>query len=438
LELIDFVAPDVPPNLRGDPGRLRQILLNLTGNAIKFADKGEVTLRVSVVSRTGESVMLRFEVRDTGPGIAPETQRSLFQPFTQADSSTTRRFGGTGLGLAIAKKMVQMMKGEIGVQSTLGFGATFWFTAQYGLSAPHAAETGASAAVDLQQARVLVYDANVSLREMLAERLASWNAVVEVVGTDLAVIERVQAVQAAGQPFAAVLYGPAGNAEQSERSVRVLSATLQGAATRLLLLTSIRNVLTADALRSAGATDILLKPFKRSRLSQCLSRPAGAVMGTDVDTAPVAKSDSTPPMGSLRVLIAEDNVVNQQVVTGQLRRLGCGADVVANGFEILSAVQRTPYDVILMDCQMPEMDGYEATRQLRRAEEYGSSLSTQPAYIIALTANAMPGDREKCLLCGMNDYLSKPLRMDELKRALRRAVAKIAFAREAAAESQDL
>ncbi|HEU5078875.1 MAG TPA: ATP-binding protein [Opitutaceae bacterium] len=432
LELLDFVEPEVPSWLIGDPGRLRQVLLNLVGNAVKFTDSGEVSLRIRPVTTDEHYVTLRFEVRDTGIGINPETQRLLFQPFTQADTSTTRRFGGTGLGLAIAKRLVKMMQGEIGVKSAPGFGTTFWFTARFERSARPAKPD--LAGPDLGGKHILIFDSNATLGDMLHERLISWKAQADVTTSQQAAIELAKGRASRHEPFDVVIFDPSGDRAFVSDAVQRMAAVLDPQRTRLILLSSLSRAAENEALRSLGVSEVLVKPVKRARLIEALLRGVGGSAAPLPSIRPATTESLTVELPKLRVLVAEDNVVNQKVVLGQLKRLGCVADVVANGFEILTAVQRVKYDVVLMDCQMPEMDGYEATRALRRAELSDPTRVDPPVYIIAQTANAMPGDREKCLLAGMNDYVSKPLRLDELQRALRRAVAATETHRELAAK----
>ncbi len=425
LELACLIETNVPTSLRGDPGRLCQVLTNLVGNAIKFTERGEVVVRVSVEKQIASEAVLRFEVKDTGVGIAADVKARLFQPFSQADASMSRKFGGTGLGLAISKQLVDIMKGEVGIESTPGRGSTFWFTARL---ARQSADSKSHPVIrgDLTDLHVLIVDDNETNREILQHQTDAWKMRSKAVANGADAIDELRQAQAANDSYQLVLLdlvmpGTDGLAvAKSIRAERDLSDV------RVVLLSSIGEQLSAENLRDAGIDDRLTKPVKQSLLFDCMARLIGGAPNGLVAQAkkvsPAANSFA-PAKQKLRILLAEDNIVNQEVAQGLLRKLGYRADAVANGNEVLEALQRIRYDVILMDCQMPDLDGYEATRRIRQLEQKRIKPfdSRTPIHIIAMTANAMHGDRQECLSAGMDDYLSKPVRQSELKTALERS-----------------
>jgi PAS domain S-box-containing protein len=422
IELASAIPPDVPSRLRGDPGRLRQVLVNLISNAIKFTDKGEVVVRIFKEAETDEDVTLRFNVVDTGIGVAPEVQGRLFHAFTQADASTTRKFGGTGLGLAISKQIVAMMHGEIGVQSELGKGATFWFTArlakQHGLvrAAPDYGR-------DLFDLRVLVVDDNATNRQILRHQIFAWKMQKGSAASGYEALKILRAAVAAGKPYDVALLDMQMPEMDGLTLARAIKADPAIARTRLIILTSLGHVMTTKELKEIGIDAYLIKPVKQSRLFDCLVDAVGQTKAEYIFTKP-AKLVVLPAdlAAKARVLLAEDNAVNQKVALAQLKKLGYKADAVANGLEVVESMGHVPYDIILMDCQMPEMDGYEATQHIRKREDE-TVIPGRPkphVHIIALTANAMHGDREKCVAAGMDDYISKPMRESDLRAALER------------------
>jgi two-component system, sensor histidine kinase and response regulator len=428
IELASAMASDLPRHLRGDPGRMRQILINLLGNALKFTTTGEVVVRVSKESETETHARVHFRVEDTGIGISPEAQGKLFRAFSQADGSTTRKFGGTGLGLAISKQLVVLMEGQIGVESEPAKGSTFWFTVQLEKQAGDATSSEASRR-DLSDLRVLAVDDNATNRLILRHQLGAWQIQASSAASGQEALKRMRTAAEAGQPYHVALLDvqmPEMDGLTVARAIKV-DATLAG--TRLIVLTSFGQAFSPAELKAAGIEAYLVKPVKQSRLFDCLANALRKAAAENAllklaDPAPAAlgSKPSLPLEKVERILLAEDNRINQQVALGHLAKLGYRANAVGNGWEVLEALKLVPYDVIIMDCQMPEMDGYEATQAIRQQEQSleHSCPWNSPIYIIALTAHAMQGDREKCLAAGMDDYLSKPVRAAELQAALER------------------
>jgi PAS domain S-box-containing protein len=418
LELISLLPDEVPCRLRGDPGRLRQVLLNLIGNAVKFTRQGEIFVEVEKQSDgdgDGE-VTLRFTVKDSGIGIASEVQRTLFQPFTQADSSTTRQYGGTGLGLAISRQIVEMMHGQIGVESAAGHGSTFWFTARF-QKQQAGTEQLAVEVEKLAGLNVLIVDDNATNRKVIYHYLVSWRMRPATVGSPREALTVMHEAAAAGRSFQLAILDMQMPDMDGLGLARAIKTDPAIASAKLIIATSLGSRLPEPQLRAAGVGDCLLKPLKQSCLFDSIVNVilGGARRGRGADAA---RADTEKiPRKHLRVLIAEDNAVNQKVAVQQLRKLGYTADVVGNGLEVLDTLERIPYDVVLMDCQMPDMDGYEATRQIREHEPTSGKPRLR---IVAMTANAMEGDREKCLEAGMDDFITKPVRIEELAAVLKR------------------
>ena len=407
--LFDHELPDM---VRGDGSRIRQVLTNLVGNAIKFTNRGEVIVHVNREEHhDADRVRARFSVTDTGVGIGPELQSRLFQPFSQADASTTRRFGGTGLGLAISKQLVEMMGGELGVDSAAGKGSTFWFV----LPLEHVAEEPAMPVTPslLEGLRVLIVDDNETNRRVVRHNIASWKMIVGESESGADALEKLRSAARAGTPFDLVISDvlmPEMSGVDLARNVRD-DATINGA--RFVMITSMYDRLTQPVMVASGIAACLTKPVKQSALYNAI---ADAIAGRTVPAAqPRAKASAAtrPQRDDVRVLVAEDNRVNQMVTTRFLARLGIAADCAANGAEAVAALEKKRYDLVLMDCHMPEMDGFEATAAIREAERDGARVP-----IVALTASALEGDRERCLSAGMDDYLSKPLREEALAATL--------------------
>jgi signal transduction histidine kinase/DNA-binding response OmpR family regulator len=419
LELECLVDPSVPETVRGDPGRLRQVLLNLLGNAVKFTESGEVLVRVRVARTDATGTLLRIEVTDTGIGIDEATKARLFRPFTQADASTTRKYGGTGLGLAISKRIAEAMGGEIGLESEAGRGSTFWFTVRVEPPAAPVAPAGGSGA-DLSGARALVVDDHETNRTILSTYARAWGMDVEEAEDGETALRRLARAAEDGVPFAFALLDMQMPGMDGLELARAIRADGAHAALRLVMLTSVGRRGHAEEARKAGIGAYLTKPVRREHLFACLRTLAGG------PSPGVGEGGVSPPAlvtrhtiaeeerrARPRLLVVEDNSVNQMVVVKVLERLGWRADVAGNGLEAVDAVARAPYAAVLMDCQMPEMDGYEAAATIRRREPPGRRVP-----ILAMTANALPGDRERCLAAGMDDYVTKPLKREELEAAL--------------------
>jgi len=433
IELASLVYNDVPTGLRGDPGRLRQVLTNLIGNAVKFTEKGEVVVRANCQESNDSHVTIRFSVTDTGIGISEEAQARLFQAFVQADGSTTRRFGGTGLGLAICKQLVQLMGGEIGVTSEAGKGSTFWFTARYekqaggGMAAPRPAK--------LQNVRVLTVDDNETNRAILHHLFGAWGMREKQAASGAEALSLMMSEAARGKHFDLAVLDMQMPGMDGLDLARQIKKDPRFSNTRLVMLTSVDRQEDPDALRETGVDAYLTKPVKQSQLFDCLSM----VMSSDLETREIkaglvalrtpSAEDAAQPPADLRILIAEDNPVNQKVALFQLQKLGYIADVVENGRLALEALARNNYDLVFMDCQMPELDGYEATRDLRAIEG-----DLRHTWIVAMTANSLEGDREKCINVGMDDYVSKPVKPETLRAAINRFTGLRAVERESASE----
>jgi PAS domain S-box-containing protein len=422
LSLLTFVDPGIPPLLRGDPGRLRQILLNLTSNAVKFTKRGEVVLRATLAAEDDTHVTVRFEVSDTGIGLSEEDRKKLFQPFVQVDGSTTRKYGGTGLGLSICKRLVELMGGEIGVESEAGKGSTFWFTVRFERSAA-AAELPAPRA-DLQGLRVLVADGSATEREILCSYLLAWGVEGDSAASGEEALAVLRRAAATGDPYDAAILDLALPGIDGFELARIIQSDPAIAATRLILLASLHKKGQNGPALQAGFTACLTRPVRRvqlfDRLAAVVDRPGlltGALKPHSSQPAPGSMTASALAPGTgWPILLVEDNPINQQVTLLQLKKLGFTAHAVANGREAVEAVLSTPYALVLMDCQMPEMDGFDATRAIRQAEPYlGRHIP-----IVALTAHALQGDQDQCLSAGMDDYISKPVNLEELRAVLER------------------
>jgi PAS domain S-box-containing protein len=410
LELAYRLDAGLSTWVSGDPGRLRQVLTNLMGNAVKFTDHGEVVVHVSLTEETADDTLLHIAVTDTGIGIPRDVQARLFQAFSQADSSTTRKYGGTGLGLAISKRLVELMGGTIGVESTPEAGSTFWFTARLGkrLAPPDMVRADLTV---LQGVRVLCVDDHPTTRVMLESQLSAWGMRVDGVADGSSALDGLRMAHQNADPYTVAILD-AHLPDMDGRAVaRAIKADPALAAVRLILLTSVGDRGQRDEAQHAEWSAYLPKPIRCSQLSDCMAMVLGH--------APTPSATRLTPRSILRdaraqipsrILVVEDNIVNQKVAVRLLEKVGCRVDVAANGREALTLLAQLTYDVVLMDCQMPEMDGFAATAVIRQRETY----TGQHVPIIAMTANAMQGDRERCLAAGMDGYLAKPMQAGEL------------------------
>lgn len=418
LELASLVYRGVPTTLQGDPGRLRQILTNLIGNAIKFTERGEVIVTVTLTSETATHALLRFEIQDTGIGISPEARTRLFHAFTQADGSTTRKYGGTGLGLAISKQLVELMGGQIGIESTPGVGTTFWFTSMFEKQVTPAS-VPLELLVNLAEIKVLIVDDNAANRRILKHQAGSWKMIATEADSGRQALELLRDAAQKGEPFLIAILDLMMPEMDGFQLAEEIKADSLIAGTAIILLPSFGQRGHGERARQVGIAGYLQKPVRQSQLHRCLMTVLShsfcgetVAPGHLVTRHSIRESQALAPQANLtevRILIAEDNLVNQSVALGQLYNLGYGAEAVGSGRELLAALEIGNFDLILMDCQMPDMDGFAATAEVRRRE--GTSRHTT---IIAMTANALDGDRERCLMAGMDDYMSKPVRADAL------------------------
>ena len=413
IELACHIAPSVPALIGGDSLRLRQVLVNLVGNAVKFTEKGEVVVRVSLEKEATESVTLLFEVQDTGAGISPELLSRLFHAFSQGDGATTRRYGGTGLGLTIARQLVQMMGGKIEVTSAPGEGSTFRFTSRFERQSPDSEEVASS---PLQGLRVLISVGTATNRTILRRQLEGWGIRNESAEDGSLALDILLDAAAAGDGYRVAILDAAGPGMAGSEMVRAIRSQPLLADLKLIMLTS-----AADP-GEEGETGIwayLRKPVMQSQLYNLLASLSDrTASGLPEKASPAEPRTDKGCFSSLHILLVEDNPVNQALGRVILEYFGCHTDLAKNGTEAIRAFDGKRYDLILMDCQMPEMDGYETTHAIRRKEADRPRSARTP--IVALTAHAMEGDREACLAAGMDDYLSKPFKRDDLYAILNR------------------
>jgi CheY-like chemotaxis protein len=428
LVLASLVYENVPSVLRGDPVRLRQILTNLVANALKFTEHGEVVVRAAVLEEKDkdEAVLVRFAVTDTGIGMTPEERTHLFQPFSQADSSTTRKYGGTGLGLTISKRLVELMDGEIGVESAPGQGSTFWFTARLGR--PTTAALAVPAAAELRGKRVLVVDDNETSRQIVHHQVLSWGMLDGMAADGQSALAALRDAQHGGTPYDVAILDLAMPGMDGLELAQAIRANPALAAIKLVMLASARPGEHGgdEAERQAAIDAFLTKPVCQSPLYNSLVLVLSGSVRQRIPATEVAATGGSGPCGAKRqdqgrgrVLVAEDNATNQHVAVRLLEKRGYRVEAVTNGREAVDALAQIPYDLVLMDCQMPQMDGYAAATEIRRRERaQGAAARRTP--IIAMTANALKGDAEKCLAAGMDDYLPKPVTVQRLEEVLTR------------------
>ncbi|MCA1693225.1 MAG: response regulator [Actinobacteria bacterium] len=409
LEMVAAIGAAVPARVCGDPGRVRQVLINLIGNAIKFTQAGEIVVRVTTDEISGEDTVVRFEISDTGDGMEPEKLALVFQPFVQADTSTSRKYGGTGLGLSICSQLVELMGGDCGVSSQPGEGSNFWFTISVRADASQATDASSSSGAGLSGVSVLIADENATQRGVLSEYLTAWDMSVESAGSGQAALATMRAAAARDEPFDVALV------DRSMPAVNGLE--LQDAIAADPALT-VRPVPMIELGREPPADPYLSKPVHLEDLRVCLRVAIGLDEPSAAQTVETEQLHSTPvEPATRRLLLAEDNLVNQKVAVAMLTGAGYEVDTVPNGAEAVKAIARRRYDAVLMDCQMPEMNGYEATAAIRDREDTGPQTP-----IIALTAGARPKDRVRCLVAGMDDYLAKPVSKDALLALIARYV----------------
>ncbi len=406
IELVSIVGSDVPTLLRGDPGRLRQIIVNLLGNAAKFTSEGEITVTAAIEQDHGDEVTLRFAVSDTGIGIPENRRAMLFEAFTQADSSTTRNYGGTGLGLTICKRLAEMMGGEIGVESVEGEGATFWFTARF--EKQTVSKVKVKPLEDLRGRKVLVVDDNEMNRRLFGILLDGWGCRHDEAVDGVEALAMLRAAREEDDPFSLAIVDmqmPGMDGEMLGRAIKkdpIIGDTV------LIMMTSMGGRGDVARFEAAGFSAYLTKPVRREILRKAIATALG-----EKKDAPARAEKQSPKLSSggakrsaVRILVAEDNPTNRKVAEKILQKLGHEAVLVENGKEAVEALRKEAYPLVLMDCQMPVMDGYDASRAIRAAD---SGVMDREVIIVALTANALEGDKEKCLAAGMNDYLSKPI-----------------------------
>lgn len=415
IELISNIHPDVPSSVKGDPGRLGQIISNLVSNAIKFTEKGEIEVKVNVLPGESDMAMLRFEVRDTGIGISPDARKRIFDAFSQEDESTTRRYGGTGLGLAISKQLAEMMGGKIGVESESGKGSRFWFTTKLkkqrrDKSVSHTQFN------DLGGVRILIVDDNSTNRSILHDQILAWGMSNGSAENGQKALELLTAAAKRGEPYNLAVVDmnmPGMNGIELAQAIKQDPLI---ASVRMIMLTSVGYFGDYDDALNSGFLSYLTKPVRQSQLYNCLLN----VMNEPAEISSQKNSKDDEQVIKYwkfhgAILLAEDNLVNQEVTRGFLESFGCRVDIVNNGREAVEALNRELYDIVFMDCQMPEMDGFEATKVIRDQEKDNNGRHIP---IIALTAHALDGDREECIAAGMDDYLSKPFTHEQLREKL--------------------
>ncbi len=439
LELVGLISAQIPTAVRGDPGRLRQVLLNLLSNAIKFTKQGEVTAQVQLVEQTEEIIRVRFDITDTGIGISEEAQARLFQAFSQADSSTTREYGGTGLGLVICQKLVERMGGQIGLTSQPGTGSTFWFTVPLDRQHPSATRSSGTAQVDLKGRRLLCVDQTASNLELLSCYAKDWGMECVTSQSPTTALRALQEADTQQRPFDLAVIEMQMPEINGFELAQMLKAHPSWGRLPLILLTAIGKRGDGQKARDAGFSGFVTKPIRKSELYNCLTTVLGLRSNTHQETYtdPLVTIHSLREMSrqtNSRILVVDDHRVNQQLAVLMLERLGHRAEVAVNGKEAVEVISQRPFDLVFMDCHMPEMDGYQATRTIRAWEQkqrrtyISSEHSSEPSHsspspmthlpIIAMTANAMKGDRERCLEAGMDDYVTKPIQKEELAKVI--------------------
>jgi len=418
LEFLFDIDQEIPSLLKGDPGRLRQIILNLTNNAVKFTKKGEILLKVRMIKETEKDVQLKFMIKDTGIGITQEDISKLFNSFQQVDASTTRKYGGTGLGLAISKMLSELMGGEIHVESQEGVGSVFWFTAVFEKQdmsqSPLPFEEFQK---KISELKLLVVDNNAINLEIITTYLASWKCDSKIASTDMEALDLMNSALEEGKPFDMAIIDMMLPGMAGKRLACSIKEDDRLASTRIIMLTTYGFRGDGAKMKEIGIDGYFCKPIRQSDLYNAIITVLGLSTGKRKDsdekklvTRHMLKENMKK---KIRILVADDNMINQKVAVHLLNKFGYRSDTAGNGCEVLKALEQVSYDMILMDVQMPEMDGYEATKKIRTMDDIKKDIP-----IIAMTANAMKGDREKCLNAGMNDYITKPIKPQNLLQAI--------------------
>ena len=411
LELVCMIHHKVPSLLQGDPTRLRQILINLVGNAVKFTEKGEVVIRVTPENETEDQVKLLFSVKDTGIGIPKDKQKRIFESFTQADGSTNRKYGGTGLGLSISKRLVELMRGQIGMESEVGKGSHFWFTVSFAKQKQFK-DISPRFPVDIRGMRMLAVDDNTTNRTILTKMLESFGCHAEAVESGVEALDVLKRAIHQGKPFDLVLVDMQMPEMDGEQTLRAIKEDSELGDIVVIILTSIGTRGDAVRLEALGCAGYLMKPIKQSQLYDAII----TVMGLQKTSAKVKPTPivtrhtiAEQKRRTVRILLVEDNPMNQKLAIALIKRAGYSVHPVENGVKAIEALKKTTYNLILMDVQMPEMNGFEATKEIRHMEGEKKYIP-----IVAMTAHAMKGDKERCLKAGMNDYVAKPIEPQEL------------------------
>ncbi len=417
LELVCMVSPDLPVELNGDPGRLRQVILNLAGNAIKFTSQGEILIRADLERLEPELTVVRFTVRDSGIGIPKDRLATIFEPFTQADNSTTRKYGGTGLGLAICKQLVSMMGGELGVESEPGHGSTFWFTSCFRTVTTPPERHLSFGPID--GLKLLVVDDNATNRQLLSTLLSNWGCSFDTAADGPTALWMLNEAVVSENPFQIALLDYQMPEMDGVTLAQLIRKDPQLDDIKLVMLTSLGNRGDDRLLQQSGFSAFLAKPVRQQQLHDCLSLLTGQKNSDTEQPGPMITRHTIQEVRkhTARLLLAEDNPVNQAVAGAMLKKLGYSVDMAGDGREAVEALSRIDYALVLMDCQMPEMDGFEATALIR---DPSSQVINHDVPVIAMTANALAGDRERCLKSGMSDYLSKPVKSKDLDAVLNR------------------
>jgi PAS domain S-box-containing protein len=411
-----YVEPNVPAWFTGDPARVRQVLNNLLGNAAKFTEKGEISVRVKLLMKADKTITLLFEVIDTGIGITPEVRARLFQPFSQGDISTSRKYGGTGLGLAISKRLVEIMDGTLDAESFPGRGTRFWFTIQLIECAPPSAKLQYDVPSELMGSRILCIDDNAINREIIKRQIDNWKMNCDVAVNAAEALSMLKKAAAENKPYMLAIVDYMMPGMTGTEMVQIMRQLHQIARTPTILVSSLGTIFDGQELKNLGISMVLTKPLRQGKLFESIVTVLKSVYETgEAIITPIVLEPVIRKRKKARILLVEDNAINQQVASRILNKLGYNADIAANGLEALQSIKKITYDLIFMDCQMPEMDGYTATEEIRKLEKTKQSKHIP---ILAMTAHALKGDREKCLQVGMDDYITKPIDVKIISAAL--------------------